>query len=82
MCEYFAWMYVWVPYVCPVPGEGRRGCLILWNWNFWMVVSHHVNPGNQTQVLWKSRKCSQLLGLLSRWCSMILSVMLSLKLTG
>lgn len=31
----------------------------------WIVVSHHVGPGNQTQDLCKSNKCSELLSHLS-----------------
>lgn len=35
-----------------------RKCLLLWDET---VVSCHVSPGNQTQVVWKSSQCFELL---------------------
>lgn len=56
-------------YVCAVCGPGAfRGCkraLDSLELEFQMIVSHHVGPGDRTQVLCKSKKCSYLLSHLS-----------------
>lgn len=41
-----------VHHMCAVPVEKRSDALVL------MIVSHHVDAGNQTQVFWKSSQCS------------------------
>jgi hypothetical protein len=33
-CGYFFLIYVCVPLECLVSVEARRGCWILWNWNY------------------------------------------------
>lgn len=43
-----------------MPTEALRGCWILWS-GVLMIMNHHVGTGNQTQVLRKSNKCSELL---------------------
>lgn len=37
-----------------VPSEARRGCQVLLEPEFYIVVNHHVGAGTQTQVLWES----------------------------
>ena len=46
-------MYVYVPHVCLVPEEARRGDQTPLELELQMVMSCHVDAENQTQGLWK-----------------------------
>ena len=48
-------------YVCAVLQEARRGHRIpLWGWSYRQLLAAIWVSGNETQVLWKSRQCSEM----------------------
>lgn len=55
-------MFCPLVHLCPVsvPGicGGQRGVLYPPGLELQMVISYHVDAGNQTQLLWKSNRCS------------------------
>lgn len=58
MYEHFVCMCVSAPRVCPVFTGGQKIALDLSRLQLQMAVSYHVGIGSQTQVPYKSSKCS------------------------
>jgi hypothetical protein len=54
-----------------VPKARRRGHQMPWKW---MIVSHHVVAGTQTEVHWKNSQCSELLRHLSSTIFLFMSL--------